>query len=454
MSMSLESTPVAWEARESSSRNSILPLLRACLLAYTSAMGQAEGYTPPVQPVQKEKTAQHTENMENMKPLDHLKCALQTHSHLLDHEDSDKRESAQTTIKNAIENALKQRNPLPPDVHESMIVPKRTNKMMEKFAQMRHLREFTRTQEQLLPGRIAAPDVRTPLVTILEKQFGCTITVEDPSCDDTLRNYRIGSDGEMGGMALERLCRGMNCIPHITKGGFILQKKKEGDDFRANGLLGIVRHDRNIEVFLLPDKGVILTTETNFEEGYYTEESEVQEQTTQNLDPYDPGQPWVGDISNAMHTPWSKYMGQCTPVPKISFTMAGQSLQAIVATSPTTVELNIDSKESTKLGPQYLRIVDSTQQEDGSWVTNFRGTVWEEIPWPETTNTEDMYSYQLVACNTINVISKDNTITSATTSLLHFNERLLTFRVETLEKPERFHVKGFTEIQLQKMHLP
>jgi len=450
--MPLESTTVASETARFTPRNYLFPLTSAFILAYAeiiNGVAHAQSAHPTAQ-----QAAEHEENEKAVWPLDRLKEVLGNETPKLDAEFKI-REEAELKIRTALRNALYQRNPLPQEIHDLMKVPRISNGTMETFARMRGIKESVITDQLEMPGRIASPDEKTTLTSILERQFDCTITTDDASLKERLAQHRYGMEGDTSGAAFERLCQHSLCIPIRTRKGFFLKPMLPGAELRMNGFMGLVTQGqdekRRTEVFMLPDKGIILTTEIE------AEKNNANEGPDFNPGPVIPqavGVAQPAHITMGAFSPWTKEDCQHTPTPKTEFDANNPRLTAIIATKPETMEIEAIEEKKITIGEQVLWIKKTTNQPDGTWVTEVDGEIWKNVEWPVTTNIQDMYSYQLVAANQITGLSAKGEALEATVTGLHFDKRIFRLNIQTPQKPDRFRIKAFTDINLRTLALP
>lgn len=367
------------------------------------------------------------------------------------------REKAQLRIKQAIREALERKNPLPETLKKSLVVPYESGGTIETFKRMEDVRAFTDDMEAELPGRIS-PDNETSIQCLLETQFHCRITVDDPLLQRKLEQYEVHAEGEKSGDAFVRMCRDLQAIPVPTPDGFLLRPIQDGEEFRANDTMGLINIGgpkiQYREAFLLPDKGVILsliTEKTKTEEEFLQEEMAAlfskPEDTITELIPT--------KTLDASLVAWSKDEYQQTPKHKTWTPLSQKKFDAITARKPMTYTLPTADTKMIPAGLQTLCIPSAPEkQSDGSWVTVVKGTILECIDWPKTTNEEDMFSYQLVAANKILGTTKDGRTMHGTLSDLHFCKRDMSFSVTTAECPTALQIRAFTSLQQEQITLP
>lgn len=367
------------------------------------------------------------------------------------------REKAQLRIKQAIRKALDRKNPLPDTLKKSLVVPYQSGGTIETFKRMEDVSAFTDDMEAELPGRIS-PENETSVQRLLEAQFHCRITVDDPVLQKKLQVYDTCTEGEKSGDAFVRMCRDLQAIPVPTPDGFLLRPIQDGEEFRSNDTMGLIKIGgpkiNYREAFLLPDKGAILSL---IAEKTKTEE-ELQEEMTALFfaKPEDTVTESVPTKTmDASLLAWSKDEYQQTPKHKTWAPLAQKKFDAITARKPVSFTIPTAQPKLMPAGLQTLCIPSTPEkQADGSWMTIVKGTIWECVEWPKTTNEEDMFSYQLVAANKILGTTKDGRTMHGTLSDLHFCKRDMSFSVTTAECPTALQVRAFTSVQQEQITLP
>ncbi|UPA22985.1 hypothetical protein K8942_02105 [Candidatus Peribacteria bacterium] len=446
--MSLESASYARQnTQESAPRlTTLYALLSGFAMAYS-------GFTPDPSHAQEPKNTVNTVSQSargRHTCLDALKQVIDTHKHQLDDAEHAVREQAQAHIEKAIRNALDYRNPLPPEVKQWMSVPRESGGGIEVFKRMQVAAEVLTELEHELPGRIASPDAQTSMKTLLERQLHCNITATTPELGQKLQEYRTGTDGECSDGAFLRLCTDLDAMPIPSADGFILQPRKPGEDLKIqDSIASILLHNGNAfhrEVFIMPDKGAILTM--------------LEELKDKNGDP-------LIFLENLQHfdttptfrsqggfLPWTMSEGQQTPPSKNDAPFSTRKFRTLVGIQPAIAILTPDTKRIS-LGWQSFFMNQTPQKElYGTWNTCLEGTIWEGMEWPDTTDQEDTYGYQLVAASKIVGIDANGQDMKTEVSGLNVCKRDFSLTVRTPSLPASFRIRAFTHMKEHLLTLP
>lgn len=382
--------------------------------------------------------------------LDALKQVIDTHKHQLDDAEYAVREQAQAHIEKAIRNALDYRNPLPPEAKQWMSVPRESRGTIEAFKRMQKAAEVLTELEHELPGRIASPDAQTSMHTLLERQLHCSITATTPELRQKLQDYRTGTDGECCDGAFLRLCTDLGALPIPCTHGFILQPRKPGEDLKIqDSIASILLDDGNAfhrEVFVMPDKGSILTMLEELKDA--NGDPLIFPENFQHFDPTPTCRSQGGFL------PWTTSEGQQTPQSKNDAPFSTRKFRTLVATHPAIATLTPDTK-GVSLGWQSFFMNHTPQKElYGTWNTRLEGTIWEGVEWPDTTNEEDMFSYQLVAAGKIVGIDANGQEMKTEVSALNVCKRDFSLTVRTPSFPASFRIRAFTHMKEHLLTLP
>jgi hypothetical protein len=443
--MSIES---ASDARQNKTEHSprsqaLYTLLSGFVIAYGDMLHAEEPATkttPTVVRVQ-----------ETTDAIEDLKRTLQTRTPQLNDPNYFVREDTQLIIRTAIRRALDQRNPLPTDIRPYMTSPHEVDGSVEIFKRLDGLKEFLRTMEDDLPGRIAAPTKSTSLHTLLKHQFHCDISAIDPTLQKKLENYRTGTDGELSATAFQRLCGEIHALPVLEPQGFSLRSMQEGESFLMRESVGVVKkkvgEGFSRDVFLIPDKGTILSVLHRSEE---EKEFDAQLIFLDQIPGEDDSIPTR--IANTVPLSWTTGEGQSTPHMKTEIPLFQKHTLALIAQVPEVFQLAEHKIIDAGLQTFYMKTPEKQLYE--TWTTDVQGTMWKDVEWPKTTNEQDMYSYQLVATNQIEARDAAGKKLEVRISGLNFCHRDFSFTVSTKVRPSTLNVRAFTEIQTERIKLP
>lgn len=453
--MSIESAPdVRHIPHEHTLRlKTLFTLVSVFLIAYGDTL-HAE---TPAQTTRKKPTARP------YPALDALETVIKAETPLLNHQLCNTREEALLHIKIAIREALHHQNPLPDYAKTILSVPYKVDDYVEAHKRMQDARTFLDELEEELPGRIAVSDANTAFNSLLEEQFHCRITADDPVLRSRLQEYKTGTDAEQSGKAFERMCHHLQAIPLPVANGFFLRPIQEGEEFRTNERMGMVTIGgpkiQYREAFMLPDKGMILTltaaqrNETEEEKMDRKEEEyialffqKIPEPTESVFIPT--------KITGAPFHPWNKDNSQSTPSSTTWIPLMEKTCTAMIGKKPASYDIPTAQPTVISLGLQTLYVQSSEKQADGTWITHMKGTVWEGVEWPKTTNEEDMFSYQLVAGNQVSALTADDETMDAIVYDLHFCKRELEFFLKTAQHPQTVRIRAYTEISKEEITLP
>lgn len=446
--MSLES--VSYARQNTQEHAPRLTALYALLSGFAMAYSQYTAGTVSAEEPKNTLSAVSLSVSERHSCLDRLKQTIDLHKNQLDDANYTVREQAQAHIEKAIRNALDYRNPLPPEVRQWMHVSRKSKGTLETFKRMQRAAELLTELEYELPSRIASPDAQTSMQTLLERQLHCTLKTTTAKLKQELQEYRTGTDGECSDGAFLRLCTDLDAIPIPCTDGFILQPRKPGEDLKIqDSIASILLHDGTAfhrEVFAMPDKGAILTMLEELKDA--NGDPLIFPENVQHFDPTPLCRSQGGFL------PWTTSEGQQTPQSKNDAPISARTFRTLVATHPVIATLTPDTKRIS-LGWQSFSMNHTPQKElYGTWNTCLTGTIWEGVEWPDTTNEEDMFSYQLLAADKIVGIDAKGQDMKTEVSRLNICKRDFSLTVRTPSFPASFRIRAFTLMKEHFLTLP
>lgn len=393
-------------------------LLRAAALAYATVFAAPAGAQPPEKvPAVAEKPA----------TLEDLEKRIRRDVPALDDDHFITREQATNRLLEAVDNALRLRNPLPPTLL-SPLDPRAEHLSPEQRARLRHIHAHAERSQMLLPGRTPCPvKTDTPVPALLSAQFSLPVTATDPEDAAAMAGDREGYEGQTSADALRNLCARHGCVPELTQAGIEL-RPAEGAVMRTTDDLVLIERKEGATVFHLPDRGTLLTG-------------------------FSPGKGGTVKIAPGGFPAWAEG-GQASPEPYLELQPENGAVNVLVGVSPTTRELDLEGVTVAEIGPQSFRVMDSARQQDGSWTVSVAGHIYPHLEWPRTTTVEDMYTYQLAASARFTVRLKDGREMLCPAEGLAFKQRCLNLTLRLPDEPASVTLRGFREMDRRTLPLP
>lgn len=414
----IESSQASVETPGTLRSDRLAPLLRAAVLAYATVLAAPAGAQPPERaPAAAEQPA----------TLEDLEKRIRGDVPALDDDRFITREEATSRLLEAVNGALRLRNPLPPSLL-APLDPRAEHLSPEQRARLRHIHAHAERSQMLLPGRTPCPvKTDTPVPTLLSAQFSLPVTATDPEGAAKMADDREGHEGQTSADALLRLCQRHGCVPELTQAGIEL-RPAEGATMRATDDLFLVERKEGTTVFHLPDRGTLLTG-------------------------FSSGKGGAVKIAPGGFPVWSEG-NQGSPEPYLELQPKDGAVDVLVGVSPMTQELDLAGLKIADIGPQSFRVMDVVRQEDGTWVLNITGLIYPDLPWPKTTVTEDMYTYQLAASTRFTVRLKDGREMLCAAERLEFRQRQLSLQLRIPDEPASVRVRGFRDMDRRTLPLP
>lgn len=465
MHMSLESTPVAWEAPKSLPKSTPLPWIQrqlrtGLLLACAATQGLAKAEEPPfiaaplfkqewldldrkkVLPVGESVPVPEppliAEWLEEPKNIKEFEQSIRLNIELLTNPSCPIREGAMERLITIIPEAMKLQNPLPSDIME-MLQPDIKDQRIPLERRVRLLRRiWPKIEEQIqsLPGRISSPEkANKTLHEVLEEQFGMKIETTDADVQQQLRFICDNLEGELSSSALVKLCEQTGCVPLFQGEKIVLRKAQKGEAVWHSGKTCFVRKMKReceldpgteeIEAFHTPDCSVLLETQHEID-------WEI---------------PRIGIVNHQNRMPLDMTQ-ECIYKPKFELPADRRAVSAYVGILPVTKNIVVGQRGNSTFGMFKMNCDKTTRLENGEWETNIGGGLYDD----HTTFCSTIYK-QLLSTARVQPVDHEGNVIDKQSIALYFSGDVLCIRVVTKTQPHHFQIRAFQDVCTEEIEI-
>ncbi len=386
-------------------------------------------------------------DIQSTNPIARLAATRHRAYPLLDNPDSLVRHQAYTDARTAAIKALNYKCPLP----EHFIRWKQAGSAQQRAAIRQH-NNIIMERMKYAPARIVNDtNAHVHIRPLLEAHLGLRISY--PNDDKSYAEEPLLAPGQSVscGEALEAICFETRTVPSLSAEGIKLSPASPNQSMCFDGRFYWVKTEHaesmpEYKVFGL-DQHQILNMEPKapFKSGFVKSSDALIPQYTQKI---------VANVTTeANDIPWTASSGQGTPKPLKSHGTDFDKTRLSYASHPETKTMLVKEKENLEIGPQQLWI-DAIEQKDGKWIIKCGGTIFQHVPWPDTSVQQDTPLYQFAATNRMIVTNKKKEVIQHSIGEMTVKLRTYTYVITTVEEPSEITATMFRSYSNELVAIP